>query len=1021
MKKKKLKFKYQKINIEGSFLNIELDDDCLIKKVFTVKKIKYKNNKVELEYFNPELVSGYPLKENDRIIQISSKKDKVILNNTKFFINDYYSFLSKIKINSVLKIEFERELNNKKILRNVEIKTINWESYLNYIRGYFKIHFQNLINKKYYNLGLNKYSSISPENYKEWIPLNKEYKKYEAICEAKIDLCGKEYENSFYDGFEIFNDQKLNEISNDNFNIIPKFIYPNNTNSEEEILSNDVSNKIDFNKISENSKKLKLESYVINGVGNLIIGDTSAIGKFMDENIDENWVSAIETIEHDVRSKKKTCSLIGANVFEESNYYYFSILSKEVSFFFFPMICYRATGTNKQFKNKENADLISKSILQNLNPNISKWIDIGSMNLQQNILTLDSLEHYDGLSLDDLDDTNQTIREKNIFTTNKKFAMFGILSDKSKTFELYCQGNKELKEHIEYHTEISSHSFSDDEVYHGIVLLGLNMHEQPKKKTKVTKEAVKQSVKEVAKVVTKKIVKAKEHTPTINNNYILTKTKINSGLRCSKKLWFDSHEAAGQKDEYLIRAGNRFGEVIKKIYGKGLDLTEIKDISLAVQKTKEAINSKDVDTIYEAAFIYEETLVRTDVLIRKKNGWELLEAKSSGKKKEEHIPDIAIQSFIVRESGVQLASVKLILINPDFTYAGKENYKSLVNDKEDITEEVMQEEKNIINHINNLKKITDHSSPSPKVAMGKHCDKPHECDYKSRCKSLLPKSKNTSYQIIPYKSKELKDYCENKKITDLQDVPEKLLSAKRKGYAVEFQKKIQKAHIDNEAWINPDLKKNLQFDWPIYFVDFETVQQNIPLIIGTKPFERLPFQWSLHKWESPEKNISSVEGNSFLDFLSQDIERKFIESLLTAVGTTGTIFAHNMNYEKGILEQLMNKKCCKDLKDKIANIIIRLKDTLELSRENFYDPKMNGSWSLKDIVNAVPDSISYNNLGEINDGNEAQLAWFICTEKNTSKEEIKKQSTLLKKYCSKDTLNPYYLLKHLINLSERKN
>ena len=507
----------------------------------------------------------------------------------------------------------------------------------------------------------------------------------------------------------------------------------------------------------------------------------------------------------------------------------------------------------------------------------------------------------------------------------------------------------------------------------------------------------------------------------ISSNYILTKTKINSGLRCSKKLWFDSHEAAGQKDEYLIRAGNRFGEVIKKIYGKGLDLTEIKDISLAVQKTKEAINSKDVDTIYEAAFIYEETLVRTDVLIRKKNGWELLEAKSSGKKKEEHIPDIAIQSFIVRESGVQLASVKLILINPDFTYAGKENYKSLVNDKEDITEEVMQEEKNIINHINKLKKITDHSSPSPKVAMGKHCDKPHECDYKSRCKSLLPKSKNTSYQIIPYKSKELKDYCENKKITDLQDVPEKLLSAKRKGYAVEFQKKIQKAHIDNEAWVNTDLKKNLQFDWPIYFVDFETVQQNIPLIIGTKPFERLPFQWSLHKWESPEKNISSVEGNSFLDFLSQDIERKFIESLLTAVGTAGTIFAHNMNYEKGILEQLMNKKCCKDLKDKIANIIIRLKDTLELSRENFYDPKMNGSWSLKDIVNAVPDSISYNNLGEINDGNEAQLAWFICTEKNTSKEEIKKQSTLLKKYCSKDTLNPYYLLKHLINLSERKN
>ena len=139
----------------------------------------------------------------------------------------------------------------------------------------------------------------------------------------------------------------------------------------------------------------------------------------------------------------------------------------------------------------------------------------------------------------------------------------------------------------------------------------------------------------------------------------------------------------------------------KKIYGNGLDLSEIKDISLAVQKTKEAMDSKDVDTIYEAAFIYEETLVRTDVLIRKKNGWELLEAKSSGKKKEEHIPDIAIQSFVVRKSGVQLSNVKLILINPEFIYTGKEDYKNLINDKEDITEEVIQEEKNIINHIMN--------------------------------------------------------------------------------------------------------------------------------------------------------------------------------------------------------------------------------------------------------------------------------------------------------------------------------
>ena len=117
-----------------------------------------------------------------------------------------------------------------------------------------------------------------------------------------------------------------------------------------------------------------------------------------------------------------------------------------------------------------------------------------------------------------------------------------------------------------------------------------------------------------------------------SNNYILNKTKINSGLQCQKKLWFDFHDPIEQKEEYLIKAGNLFGEVIRNNYGAGLDLSET-HISDAVKKTSEALNSEDIGVIYEAAFIYENTLVKTDVLRRVKNGWELLEAKGSKKKK----------------------------------------------------------------------------------------------------------------------------------------------------------------------------------------------------------------------------------------------------------------------------------------------------------------------------------------------------------------------------------------------------
>ena len=119
----------------------------------------------------------------------------------------------------------------------------------------------------------------------------------------------------------------------------------------------------------------------------------------------------------------------------------------------------------------------------------------------------------------------------------------------------------------------------------------------------------------------------------VSNNYTLTKTKILSGLQCHKKLWYDFHQQIS-KDNHSIHIGNRFGEEVKKKYqvgyGKFKDFTGPFD-STKVKDTEEAINSDNINVIFEGAFIYLDTLIRADVLIRKKNGWEVLEAKSSTK------------------------------------------------------------------------------------------------------------------------------------------------------------------------------------------------------------------------------------------------------------------------------------------------------------------------------------------------------------------------------------------------------
>ena len=318
--------------------------------------------------------------------------------------------------------------------------------------------------------------------------------------------------------------------------------------------------------------------------------------------------------------------------------------------------------------------------------------------------------------------------------------------------------------------------------------------------------------------------------------------------------------------------------------------------------------------------------------------------------------------------------------------------------------------------------LTNKNAPNPSIEMGDQCNKPYVCDYQDRCNSFLPKAGVTPFTVLPYigKDKKLIEFMKSEGTIDLQKVPSKFFKD-RKDYAPSYHKIIQEVHKKNEPWFSPNLKQVFKkFIYPLYFMDFETVGQVVPTIIGTTPYYPLPFQWSVHKWESKDKEIG--KGKYFLKFNDQDIERQFIESLLKALGEKGTIFAHNAKgTEIKTLERLKNKDNCKDLSDKIDNLINRVEDSCIIAKHNFYSPLMNGDWGIKSIIKAIPNDISYEEEGNIAGGQDAQIAWFIYTDPKTSNEEKENQKKLLLNYCSKDTLAVYYLIKYLINKSEDGN
>ena len=480
-----------------------------------------------------------------------------------------------------------------------------------------------------------------------------------------------------------------------------------------------------------------------------------------------------------------------------------------------------------------------------------------------------------------------------------------------------------------------------------------------------------------------------------------------SGDRCEKKLWFDINDPEEYKQKFTIERGFRFEDEVRKIYAKGrevLDLSGNEKWKNPKDRTEQAINSKDINIIFEGVFIFLGTYIRADILIRKNKEWELLEIKSSGEQKKEHIQDLAIQSYILKKSGINLTSFKLIHINKNFTLKNEGDYKDLPVEV-DVTSKVIEKEKEIPDLIKKLLPLTK-KSPCPNINMGDHCIKPYVCDYIDRCK---PKSNIISYEILPgrIKGTKLEKYCKENGIIKLEDIPSKELK--------ENQKIIQDCHKKNKTWFSPNLKDTFKdLRWPIYFMDFETVMQGVPKIKGTKPFIPMPFQWSVHKWSSLDKEIKLDDANSFLDFLDQDIERKFVESLLKELGNDGTIFVHS-SYEKQVLDRLKKKDSCKDLANKIEKLDERIEDTLEIVRKKFYDPRMNGKYKIKVINKVVPNSdISYEKKDNIVSGDDAQLAWLIYTDPKTSNKNKEKQKDLLIEYCSKDTLAVYYLVKYLM-------
>jgi hypothetical protein len=472
----------------------------------------------------------------------------------------------------------------------------------------------------------------------------------------------------------------------------------------------------------------------------------------------------------------------------------------------------------------------------------------------------------------------------------------------------------------------------------------------------------------------------------------ISKSKFLWGQQCPKLLWtaYNAKHLIPETDaskQAAFDQGHDVGALAKKMFPDGIEIaTDPADFDGAIQLTQKSLSLRR--PIFEATLSANGGYARADILNPVgKNEWDLIEVKSTTRLKDVHIPDLAFQAWVFTEGGIKIRRCFICHINNELVRHGEIDPTKFFTLR-DATAEIAAFSNGIEEQVGKMGK-TIRSAKCPNIQIGNQCDTPYPCPLHDRCWSFLP-PRNV---LDLYDDKKGRRWDLLKRgVLRLAEIPDDYsLSAKQ-----EIQRETAisgKSHV-KPAQIQTFLKG---LEYPLHFLDFETFNTAIPLFDGTRPYEQIPFQFSLH---IVRKAGAKPEHRKFLAEGRGDPRVEFMRQLKSAVEPSGSIVVFNASFEKSRLKE------CAQVLPKYASWVVgvngRIIDLLIPFRAfNFYHPNQCGSASMKMVLPALTGK-GYEQL-EIQEGGAASREFLRVTFGDVSESERKRVRRALDLYCGQDT------------------
>lgn len=494
----------------------------------------------------------------------------------------------------------------------------------------------------------------------------------------------------------------------------------------------------------------------------------------------------------------------------------------------------------------------------------------------------------------------------------------------------------------------------------------------------------------------------------MRKNLVLSKSEYMMYLKHPAWLWLKKHDKSKIPEvsadvQAMFDAGHDFEKYAEAHFPDGVKIgfNNYNEYLSLPTRTQQELKS-GTKTIFQGRFEHGQTTFICDVL-RLVGDMEvdLYEIKSSTGVKLEHVLDLAFQMTVLENCGYRVRDIFVIHVDSSYVREGKIDPKQITATK-NVTEEVKKQLSRTNRNIASAIKVMElDQMPDPSPA---RCKLNSLKDWLEIYKNIVAVEKGSIYELCRLNANTVR-LLEEKDITKLKDIPINLVSNPKQ------QWQLEALHKGEPIYDKQKIKKFLSsLEYPLYFFDYETLSSCVPYFDGTKPYQQIPFQYSLHILESPKGDI---EHEGYLQADNINPAESLSKHLKAKIGNNGSIIAWNMGFEKKCNTALGNlvpdyKQFYEELNSRMVDLMV------PFSKGYYIDSRFGGSASIKNVLPVLVPTLSYKELS-IQEGGNAQRSWMdaVLYESRNDKDRVLKD---LEDYCKLDTLAMVEIFKFLKGL-----